>query len=286
MEDIMNHSFQGAVKAGDLRTAAGGGVRRRWVGAAGMLGLLGLALSVGPLPSKAIASEITEMAPGTKVADVVTMGRNDIPLPKGEWELVATKAKRSGSLGKIGDAYLVQESGESGVHAIYIRANVEVSNCIGWQRPKAACDRKDVHFNVSDRNYNSRDIDCWTLNHVVTDPYKETKNPFRKEVNKYRQDTLGRVATYIINHYMMSSQCNFVNVRYGTLPEKFGFPPSRDKDWKSSDWAPRAVRADPERAGLIAAVKVFGEQLHSTVRKAFNGELDDWTSDLALEFGE
>ena len=80
----MNHSFQRAVKAVDLHAAAGGGFRRRLAGAAGMLGLLGLALSAGPLPSKAIASEITEMALGTKVTDMVTMGRNDIPLPKGE----------------------------------------------------------------------------------------------------------------------------------------------------------------------------------------------------------
>ena len=282
----MNHSFQRAVKAGDLHAAVGGGVRRRLSRAAGMLGLLGLALSVGPLPSEAMASEITEMAPGTKVTDMVTMGRNDIPLPKGEWELVATRAKRSGSLGKIGDAYLVQESGESGVHAIYIRANVEVSNCVGWRRSKTACDRKDAHFNVSDRNYNSRDIDCWTLDHAIADPYKETKNPFRKEVNKYRQDNLGRVATYIINHYMMSSRCNFVNVRYGSLPEKFGFPPSQEKDWKSSDWASATIQSDPKRVRFIAAAKAFGEKLHSTVRKAFDGELDGWTSDLALEFGE
>ena len=198
--------------------------------------------------------------------------------------MVATGAKRSGSLGKIGDAYLVQESGESGVHAIYIRANVEVSNCIGWRRSKVACDRKNIHSNVSDRNYDSRNVDCWSLNHVITDPYKETTNPFRKEVNKYRQDNLGRVATYIINHYMVSSRCNFVDVRYGSLPEKFGFPPSRSLVWKNSEWAPGIAATDPERVRFIAAAKVFGEKLHSTVRKAFDGELDGWTSDLTLEF--
>ena len=282
----MNHSFQRAVKAVDLHAAAGGGVRRRLAGAAGMLGLLGLALSAGPLPSKAIASEITEMAPGTKVTDMVTMGRNDIPLPKGEWELVATRAKRSGSSGKIGDAYLVQESGESGVRDIYIRANVEVSGCGGWDRVKAVCDRKNVHFNVSDRNYDSSNIDCWSLNHLVTNPYFETKNPFWKEVNKYRQESLGHVATYIVNHYMMSSRCNFINVRYGSLPEKFGFPPSRNLVWKNSDWAPGIAATDPERVRFIAAAKAFGEKLHNTVRKAFDGELDGWTSDLTLEFGE
>lgn len=280
----MSHSFQKAVKAGDLHAAVGGGVHRRLTGVAGMLGLLGLALSVGPLPSKAMASEITEMAPGTKVTDMVTMGRNDIPLPEGEWELIATRAKRSGSSGKIGDAYLVQESGESGVRAVYIWANVEVSGCGGWKRVKAVCDRKNVHFNVSDRNYDNRNIDCWNLNHVIVNPYLETKNPFWKEVNKYRQDNANYAGTHIVNHYMMSSRCNFVNVRYYSLPERFGFPPSRGMVWKNSDWAPGIAATDPERVRFIAAAKAFGEKPHSTVRKAFDGELDGWTSDLALEF--
>ena len=107
--------------------------------------------------SAAGAQEITEMTPGSPVANTVTIGDKQVPLPKGVWTLVRSEAKRRGNLGEIGSVFLIQDTGESGFSAIYIRSNVEVSNCTGWERRKSYCDRMDTHHNESDRNYNPKD---------------------------------------------------------------------------------------------------------------------------------
>ena len=128
--------------------------------------------------SAAGAQDITGMAPGAAVANTVTIGDKQVPLPRGAWTLVRSEAKRRGNLGKIGSAFLIQETGESGFSAIYMRSNVEVSSCTGWTRLKAYCDRTNTHHNESDRNYNPRDAECWNVNHVILDPYSESKSKF------------------------------------------------------------------------------------------------------------
>ena len=140
--------------------------------------------------SAAGAQDITGMAPGAAVANTVTIGDKQVPLPRGAWTLVRSEAKRRGNLGKIGSAFLIQETGESGFSAIYMRSNVEVSSCTGWTRWKSYCDRTNTHHNESDRNYNPRDAECWNVNHVILDPYSESKSKFLNEVNKFLKDRI------------------------------------------------------------------------------------------------
>ena len=107
--------------------------------------------------SPVYSAELTDMPAGSEVGNVVTIGKSQIPLPKGEWEVLAAHNWRRGGLGKIGEAVLSQDSGESGFHFAYIRGSIESSNCIGWKRQKRLCDRKDTHHNSSDRNYSPKD---------------------------------------------------------------------------------------------------------------------------------
>ena len=184
--------------------------------------------------SAAGAQEITEMAPGAAVSDTVTIGDKQVPLPRGAWTLVRSEAKRRGNLGMIGNAFLVQDTGESGFSAIYIRSNVEVSDCTGWKRWKYYCDRTDTHHNESDRNYNPKDAQCWNVNHVILNPYKKTKSKYWKEVYNFLKDRIN-VTTFLTNEYFRSNRCHFVVARYYADPTDFGFPASTAGRWKNSE---------------------------------------------------
>ncbi len=220
---------------------------------------------------------------GSKVENVVTIGKSQIPLPKGEWEVLAAHNWRKGGLGKLGEAVLGQGSGESGFQAIFIRGNVESSNCTGWKRRNTLCDRKGTHHNSSDRNYNPKDASCWNLNHYIVLPYKDPKSDFQRKINHaIKERGMGR-ATYLRNEFFKSSRCHFIVAMYLSDPEHFGFP-LETSEWKNNVWHRDRLNEDPRRSKFVAAAKEAGQRLHEAVEKGFERELDNWTSDIALEF--
>ena len=66
------------------------------------------ALSSCVLALPAMSEQLTDMSPGTKVSNVVTMGKTQIPLPMGEWEIGIIHTWRDGTYGKIGAVLLEQ----------------------------------------------------------------------------------------------------------------------------------------------------------------------------------
>ena len=243
------------------------------------IGAILLALSVVPAHSE----ELTDTAAGSKVRNVVTIGKSQVPLPKGEWEVLATNTWRRGSLGKMGQAFLLQDSHESGFVGIQIRANIEVSNCVGWTRPDQICDRKDTLHNSSDRNYNPKDASCWNLNHYIVSPYRETKSKYWKKVYQAMKDRGIAKTTYIVNTYFRSSRCNFLILRYYSNPEHFDFPIDL-KAWVGSAWHRDQIHWDSRRVSFAEAAKKVGETLSEAVESGFERKLDNWSSDIALEF--
>lgn len=223
------------------------------------------------------------MAPGAAVANTVTIGDKQVPLPSGAWTLVRSEAKRRGSSGKIGSVFLFQETGESGFSAIYIRSNVEVSNCTGWKRLKAYCDRTNTHHNESDRNYNPKDAECWNVNHVILDPYSKSKSKFWNEVNEFLKERIN-VTTFLTNEYFKSNRCHFIGARYYANPTDFGFPASTTGRWKNSEWRLGTAYLDPRRKELVSAVKDAGGRLRAALDRGFDGKLDGWVSDIGPTF--
>ena len=233
------------------------------------------------------AGELTETPVGSKVANFVNVGKNQIPLPEGEWEVVATnvfRATTGGVIdGNIGQAFLIQETGKSGFSAVQIRANTDVSSCGGWKRRKGICDRKDTHYNESDRNYNPQDASCWNVNHFIVNPNRETKSKYWKKIYQAAKERGIGKKTYIVNSYFRSGRCNFVGVRYYFDPAQFGFIPEQT-GWKESGWHKDVIYADPRRQRFVAAVKSVGERLAEKITTGFEDNLDGWTSDIVLKF--
>ena len=233
------------------------------------------------------AGELTETPVGSKVANFVNVGENQIPLPEGEWEVVATNVFRAttGGVfdGNIGQAFLIQEAGKSGFSAVQVRANTDVSSCSGWKRRKDICDRKDTHYNESDRNYNPQDAHCWNVNHFIINPNRDTKSKYWKEIHQAAKERGIGKKTYIVNSYFRSGRCHFVGIRYYFDPAQFGFTPEQTR-WTESGWHKDVIYADSRRQRFVAAVKSAGQRLAKKVKTGFEDNLDGWTSDIVLKF--
>ena len=242
-------------------------------------------LALGLFTAPALSGELTEMSLGSKVTNVVNMGKTQIPLPRGEWYLSALHTRRDGEYGKMGGVFLTQKDNTSGFYGIVISTNVE--SCAHSKRPKSICDRENTHYNESDRNYNNRDGKCWNVNQFIIDPSKENKKGFWKDFfnkrNKVmREDGIKR-ATYIANEFFRTSRCNFSFIRYFINPETFGFPPESTR-WQNSAWHRDVIDGDPKRKKFVMAAQKVGEELKAVVERGFDRELDGWTSSIALEF--
>ena len=231
------------------------------------------------------ADEITEMPPGTKVSNTVTMGNVQVPLPKGEWELKIVFTKTDNNAGKFGRVVLYQDQKQSGFSEVDVITNLD--GCTPGRRPRNLCDHENSHNNESDKNYNRRDGSCWDVTHLVFDPYKKRKKGFYKDFWNRRGELMKArgqdVTTYVANAYYRSSRCKVVYSRYLTRPDEFGFHPATTR-WRDSPWHPRIVRHSQRKKDFVSAVKAAGERLHEAIDKGFDRDLDGWTSDIAIAF--
>ncbi len=247
--------------------------------------ILPAALSFCLLASPLAAEELTDMSAGARVSNFVTMGKNQFPLPKGEWELKVVHTKRHQEFGKGGKAFLIQESEESGFQGIEVVSNIDSCAPLGWH--KGICGRKDTHHNESSGAPNQKNAECWNVNHFTINPnYEYTKGFWKKyhnERNEFLKTIFSKRTTFLANQYRYSNQCHFANIAYFVNPKRFGFEPESSK-WKDSVWHRNMVGEDPRRKELVAAVKEAGKELKDAVKRRFDGELDGWTSEIALKF--
>ena len=247
--------------------------------------ILPAALSLCLLASPMAAEELTDMAAGARVSNFVTMGKNQIPLPKGEWELKVIATKRHQDRGLLGRALLMQETSESGFVAISLFSNID--SCTAYRGPKILCDRKNTHHNESDGGAGSNNAKCWDVSHLSFDPNYRVKKGFWKkhfnERNELLKTVFPKMITFLVNHFWWSNQCRSVRMTYAASPENFGFKPESSK-WTDSAWHRNIVGKDPRRAEFVAAVTNAGRELKDAVKSGFDGKLDGWTSDIALKF--
>lgn len=89
--------------------------------------------------------------------------------------------------------------------------------------------------------------------------------------------------TVVANQFFWSNRCRFVTLTYAANPETFNFAPE-SSSWTDSAWHLDVIGEDPRRGNFVAAVKSVGKELKGIVNTGFNGDLDGWRSDIALNF--
>lgn len=239
------------------------GVCRRAV-----IGLVVGVVATSLMAGEAGAQGLEKLPIGTIVKGVAQLGERQIPLPDGEWQLISKQVQSSGV--QIARVYLVQLEGNTLKAAIQAAVSLS-SSPGGWTRRRDLCDRADTHFNVSDRNYNAQDTECWTLNHMGL---TMSGSPAQVHVDFYRYtDDKNRPRTALVNGYYLVKGFHFLEVQYGINPELEGFEPTPNSDWRGNPWHRDAVAGDAKRQALIARLRAEGEKLFPLVKTGFRGDL-------------
>lgn len=243
------------------------------------LGIMALSAVATVGISASHAQGLMGAAAGTKFEGAASLGGKQVPLPDGVWELAYSDTIRPRSL-DIGVAVLVQKSGGKDVGFIMARTNLQPTGGRGWNRPRH-CDRKNVHHNGSDRNYNREDADCWIVNHFVA------QNRMRNSVMEKFRDLVrlnAGTSTLVNNWYWKNDYRDFILVSYYLNPTAFGFPPDRDKRGGDSDWHAAAIGDGSPRKKFVDAAIKFGAVFRGAVGRGFHGKLGSGASGLKFSF--
>jgi len=226
------------------------------------------------LAGNASAQNVLDAPLGTTFQTTAKFGPKQIPLPAGEWSLLARESTRSPASATapaipILRAYLVQMKGGKLDRWIFATGNTEVTSG-GWVRRRDVCDRSDVHFAASDSNYNSRDTECWMINHVIM---TRGNNPTTIARSFYDQTAdKGRPATALVEQYFLVKGSSYLDVTYYSNPENAGFEKS-SVDWRASPWHRDLAGQDPNKVAYIAKLKTEGESLLPLLKRGLDGRL-------------
>jgi hypothetical protein len=219
------------------------------------------------------AQNLKDAAIGTIYSNFAAIGERQIPLPSGEWVLVARSKTLSGGSGMgvpMISVYLGQVEAGVAKRVIFASANLE-SSPGGWTRNRSICDRNDVFFNSSDKNYNSQDTECWVINHVgltlAANASQVHRDFYRFTDDKGRPKTAVGISFYIVKSY------NFFEVHYYANPEADGFEPTPTADWRGNPWHRDLSLSDPQRRAYLENLKAEGEKLFPLVKDGFRGRL-------------
>jgi hypothetical protein len=219
---------------------------------------------------------------GDKHRNILQISKKQIPLPPGEWEVVTYADKMAfttncSPIGKIASVALARRQDGKVTMALYVRTNLEQIGANGWVRSRSICDRKNVHFNESDKNYNPAESECWQINHIVN-VYRYTDSDVFRQSFKAFQRAEFDTTTAIAPEFWVNDQYDMMFLRYYILPVRHGFERSTDQKWNSSEWHPEAIIDNANRKGLVSAVKKFGELLYPRVKEGFANDLTDKAS--------
>lgn len=216
---------------------------------------------------------------GNKHRHVLQISKKQIPLPPGEWEVVTYADKMAfttnGSpIGKIAEVALARRHDVRVTMALYLRTNLEQIGVNGWVRNRTVCDRKNVHFNDSDRNYNTAESECWQVNHIVNVYRYTDRNVFRQSFKAFQRAEFD-TTTAVAPEFWVNDQYDMMFLRYYILPVRHGFAGSSDQKWKSSEWHPEAIIDNADRKGFVSAIKEFGKSMYPLVKEGFANDLGD-----------
>lgn len=215
---------------------------------------------------------------GSVVKGTAQLEKKQFPLPPGDWQLVSRERRVwSGGAGGGGPfvfIYLAQFENGVLAKAISAQTNLEPTGG-GWVRDRTICDRADVHHAVFDRNYNVRDAECWTVNHLgmslENNAWQVVKDFFRATDDKKRPKTALGISYFLVSHN------DHLRLIYYTNPELAGFEPTPTAAWPGNHWHRDVMAGDAKRVAYIQQLKAEGEKLLPLVKAGLRGALPPGT---------
>lgn len=237
-----------------------------------------LACSVALFAPPAWTQGAHEAAIGAKFSSVMTLGPRQVPLPPGEWTLIGKDAYQStggdGATTALIRVYLAQLYENTRVlkGAVIARTNLAAGGRGGWTRT-SDCDRVDMLFNQSDKNYNVHDQECLYINHLTQTLGDNPSKHFKQAFDYMDSQRIRRPTTMVAVIHSLVKGYDFLYAEYNFNPELDGFAPSKTGAWRNNDWHKDNAVSDPKKVAWVEDKKKWAVEWMKQVKAGMDNKL-------------
>lgn len=191
-----------------------------------------------------------------------------IPLPEGTWVVAGNQIWRNNLNTPLLNIWLVQI--DKGVVRGVIWGWVSAEYSGRGYAVSKTCMRSNMHFIKKFANYDSREQDCYWVNHLrmtISDPNKADL-----QARRYLESQGIRFPGAMLSAgYRFADRGRYMEFNYVFNPELSGFPPAKRIDWNVSDWHPDNIIVDKKRKAYIQSVIDWATEAYPTVKAGFKG---------------
>ena len=233
-----------------------------------------MALAAGLLVGAATAEAQTV---GSTVSDVVTVSGKQVPIPPGEFTVVAVglanaQMKKAGfesdrlDLGPIRTVTLAQVDNGRVPVVIEVAVNL-LPHHDGWGTT-ADCTRKDLYAALS--NYKSGwDVSCLYLKPLPVTG--DVPAPGGAALKRFAGERKAAVSSFwIVAGLRVADRQDVVDVRYHVDPASLGLPASAQS---AAEWEPKVIEQQPARLGVVKDLAAWAGRIAAPLSDGLRGRL-------------
>lgn len=217
--------------------------------------------------------EILKMYPkGASYSGYLTIGKKQVPLPPGEWEVFASRATSNSSGLPFVAIVLGNKDRNAEALAVRFHTNVEVSNGYGWVLLKA-CSRTNMHHVFAPQNIEGSGQRCWFVNHSRMTRTGNSTNVLTEALDRAKDLGVKLPVTSVYTGFRVSDTHDILTVRVYFNPETQGFEPPKQSAWATNDWHKDRIYTDNKKVAYVEKIKKWAAAYFSKVEAGFKGKL-------------
>lgn len=239
-----------------------------WLAAAMMASALAASIAAEPA------------APGEQLANWITVGGKQVPLPRGTWEVAAAgtqafKRPDLGAYGAIENVILFRRDGNRVQAVAEINANaVPVDNGWGWA---PTCERA-AQFLLVTRYRSGWDLSCT----VVQPTYAPAGGPgpriWREALRRAAVSGLSLPSLWLTAAFRVSDRQDVIDVRYHFAPDLL-IGRLKGRANNPPDWSPSSVGGDRDRIAAVRLLSSWAVGVDEAIERGMRNQL----SGIALD---
>ena len=228
---------------------------------------------------------IAEETVGKAYTSSIDVAGKQIPLPDGQWRLIADRNEPAGvdraSGGDLRQVILVQLQGPVASAIIVATANIAPS-ITGWGTSRD-CTRQDILM-ATLRYQSAVDVSCSFINHVVSAVADQPSVMDGELAQRSTAEGWSIPATWLMAGFRIADRRDMIDVLYHFNPELV-IPSRSAGPWPDNPWSRPTVSTSRNRAAVVASLASWVTGSQEILEEGFRHRLPAGTS-LPRPWGE
>jgi len=236
-------------------------------------------VALGIVLSQPVGAQSLHTAPrGTKVTGSFEIGAAQFPLMAGDWILAGrgeTQGGEATGVIRTANVYLLEVINGKISRGVFASAPLRGQGSgRGWSRNRSVCDRNNVNFNSSDRNFNPRDSRCWSVNYFITASPNNPNDPLKDLFEYLAENKLDMPVIRVVTEHWLNDTGPYLQGYYFFNPEHVGISAGPFERWDSAEWILRRISAFPDKKAFVEKAEAFGKAIQDSLERGVRGRLD------------